>query len=65
VEQGLIEVPVTGEIGIMAAGLERFHGDPADRLIAATALQNSLNLLTADEKLLGYELAVIRVDARI
>jgi PIN domain nuclease of toxin-antitoxin system len=37
-EQGIIELPVTGEIGIKAAGLESFHGDPADRLIAATAL---------------------------
>jgi len=41
-EQGVIELPVTGEIGIKAAGLESFHGDPADRLIAATALQHSL-----------------------
>ena len=63
-EQGLIEVPVTGEIGIRAAGLEQFHGDPADRLIAATALQNSLTLITADEKLLKYKLAIARVDAR-
>jgi len=64
-EQGLIELPVTGEIGIKAAALERFHGDPADRLIAATALLHSLTLLTADEKLLVCPLAVTRLDARI
>jgi PIN domain nuclease of toxin-antitoxin system len=64
-EQGLIELPVTGEIGIKAAGLEQFHGDPADRLIAATALQHSLTLITADEKLLGCKLATARLDARI
>ena len=62
-EQGVIELPVTGEIGIKAAGLESFHGDPADRLIAATALQHSLTLLTADEKLLSCKLAVKRQNA--
>ncbi len=64
-EQGLIELPVTGEIGIKAAGLEPFHGDPADRLIAATALQHSLTLITADERLLTCQLAATRLDARI
>jgi PIN domain nuclease of toxin-antitoxin system len=65
IEQGLIELPVTGEIGIKAAGLEQFHGDPADRLIAATALLHSLTLITADEKLLNFKLATARLDARI
>jgi len=64
-KQGVIELPVTGKIGIKAAGLESFHGDPADRLIAATALQHSLTLLTADEKLLDCPLAVTRLDARM
>ena len=64
-EQGLIELPVTGEIGIKAAALEQFHGDPADRLIAATALRHSLTLITADEKLLNFKLATARLDARI
>ena len=62
-EQGVIELPVTGEIGIKAAGLESFHGDPADRLITATALQHSLTLLTADEKLLSCKLPVQRQNA--
>ena len=62
-EQGVIELPVTGEIGIKAAGLESFHGDPADRLIAATALQHSLTLLTADEKLLSCKLSIKRQNA--
>jgi len=64
IEQGVIELPITGEIGIKAAALESFHGDPADRLIAATALQHSLTLLTADEKLLNCQLAVPKLDAR-
>lgn len=65
IKQGLIEVPVTGETGITAAGLEQFHGDPADRLIVATALQNSLTLITADERLLDCELPMARLDARV
>ena len=62
-EQGVIELPVTGEISIKAAGLESFHGDPADRLIAATALQHSLTMLTADEKLLSCKLPMKRQNA--
>ena len=33
---GLVEIPVDGAIGIAAAQLD-LHGDPADRIIAATA----------------------------
>ena len=64
-EQGLIEVPVTGDIGIQASCFDGFQGDPADRLIAATALQNTAVLVTADERLLSCELAITRLDARI
>lgn len=62
-QQGLLELPLTGDIAIRAAELKSLHGDPADRLIAATALQHSLSLLTADEKLLNCKLAVKRYDA--
>ena len=64
-EQGLIEVPVTGDISIRAAGFDDFHGDPADRLIASTAVQNTASLLTADERLLNSKLAIRRLDARL
>ena len=64
-EQGLIEVPVTGDISIRAAGFDDFHGDPADLLIAATAVQNTASLLTADERLLDSKLAIKRLDARL
>ena len=37
-EQGMIEIAVDGETGIRAASLEKFHPDPADRIIVATAL---------------------------
>ena len=64
-EQGLVEIPVTGDIGIRADGFEDFHGDQADRLIAATALLNSATLLTADERLLNTEPTVKCLDARL
>ena len=37
-ELGIVEIPVSGEIGIVAAELEDFPPDPADRIIAATAM---------------------------
>ena len=63
VENGLNELPVTGEIAARAALLEPFHGDPADRIIMATALQHSLALLTADARLLGAGFPLTGIDA--
>jgi PIN domain nuclease of toxin-antitoxin system len=43
------------EIAIESSFLPgEFHGDPADRIIVATARINSLILLTRDEKILSY-----------
>ena len=64
-KMGLIELGVGGEIGIKAAGLAAFHGDPADRLIAATALQHLLTLVTADKKTLKTGLAVKVLNASL
>lgn len=46
-------LPVTAEIATVAGQLseEGFHGDPADRLIAATAIVNSCPLLTKDKRI--------------
>lgn len=47
--------PVTGEIAQLAGSFgEEMHGDPADRLIAATALVLNVPLVTADTKLRAY-----------
>lgn len=44
--------PVTDEIACMAGSFrDSMHGDPADRIIAATAHVLGFPLLTADEKL--------------
>lgn len=48
IESGLVEVTMTGEVDISTAALQNFHGDPADRIITATAHINGLVLLTAD-----------------
>lgn len=50
---GVTEIPIDGELAIQAAALPGFHGDPADRLIVATALQGHL-LITSDEEILSW-----------
>ncbi len=47
------EVAVDGEIGIVASRLSSLRGDPADRIIVATALCLRATLLTADQNLLS------------
>ena len=56
-------VPISPEIAILAAGLS-CHGDPADRLIIATALASDAVLVTRDAAILklassGKELRVL------
>ena len=63
-EQGIREVAVSGEIGIAAVGLAGLPGDPADRIIVATAMSVDATLLTADERLLRWRGKLRTVDAR-
>ena len=49
----MVEIPMDGKIGIRAASLDDFHGDPADRLIVATALAGH-RLTTADQRILDW-----------
>ena len=44
-------LPITAEIAELSQGTDFPNGDPADRLIAATALATRAPLVTADEKL--------------
>jgi len=62
---GLIEIPLRGTTAIRAAQLEHFHGDPADRMIMATAIENSASLVTADEKILSWDGFDHAIDARL
>jgi PIN domain nuclease of toxin-antitoxin system len=61
---GLLELPITGAIGLQAAALDDFHGDPADRLIVATALASTARLITADERILDWKKSLQCQDAR-
>ena len=62
-QQGLNEIAVTGGIGIIASELENFHGDPADRMIMATAIAHSATLVTADTNILKWKGQIQRHDA--
>ena len=61
-DQGLVEIPVDGAIAARAGLLADMHGDPADRLIVATALQGH-QLVTADRRILEWPGQLSRLDA--
>jgi PIN domain nuclease of toxin-antitoxin system len=62
---GVLEVAIDGTIGIEANELQNLHDDPADRLIAATALRLRASLITSDTKLLGWKGPLACIDARV
>jgi PIN domain nuclease of toxin-antitoxin system len=45
---------ISPAICIASSRLPEFHGDPADRLIVATALTLGLPLITADKKIIEW-----------
>ena len=52
---GVRIIPLTTEISVEATHLPgRFHGDPADRIIVASARQISASLLTRDRQIIDY-----------
>ena len=63
--QGIEEVPLSGDLAIESTALSGFPNDPADRIIAATAMSISGVLLTADGMILRWDGALDRQDARI
>lgn len=52
-DEGLIEIPVDGDIAFRAGLLAKIHVDPADRIIVATALEGH-RLMTADRQILEW-----------
>jgi len=62
---GIGELPLTGEIAILAGELDSLNGDPADRFIAATAIRHDATLVTADEKLLRWRHSLRRQNAEL
>ena len=61
--QGVVEIPVDGNIAVRAGLLQDIHGDPADRIIVATALEGH-RLVTADQRMLDWPGSLSRLDAR-
>jgi PIN domain nuclease of toxin-antitoxin system len=60
---GIREIPLTGDIAVLAAQIEGLNGDPADRIIAATAIIHEAALITAGQKLLRWRHPLKRQDA--
>ncbi len=52
-DEGLTEIQVAGDIASRAGLLAKIHGDPADRIIVATALEGH-RLMTADRQMLEW-----------
>lgn len=56
IRNGAREQVLDGEIATLAGELPDAHGDPADRMLVATAIVRGLTLVTADSVLLGWKL---------
>src|SRR5262249_10368432 len=55
IRNGAREQVLDGDIATLAGELPDAHGDPADRMLVATAITRGLTLVTADTVLLGWE----------
>ena len=62
-DRGLAEIPVNGGVAVRAGLLVGIRGDPADRIIVATALEGH-RLLTADPLILEWTGGLSSLDAR-
>ncbi len=60
---GLNELPIDGDVAVRAGLLPDLHGDPADRIIVATALAGH-SLVTSDRRILDWSGPLDRIDAR-
>ena len=60
---GWTEIPVNGEIAARAGALPNIHGDPADRIVVATAQEGHL-LVTSDRQILAWPGPLQCLDAR-
>jgi PIN domain nuclease of toxin-antitoxin system len=60
---GVRELPLTGDIALLAVELTGLHPDPADRFIVATAITHEATLMTADDALLTWRSKLRRQNA--
>ena len=61
---GLVEIPVTGDLAVRGGALSGIRGDPGDRLIVATALEGH-RLITSDTRILAWAGTLDRLSARV
>ncbi len=52
-------LPIDSRIAIRAADLPPIHDDPADRIIAATALHLGAPIVTKDQRLAAYDVRTV------
>lgn len=50
---GVMIAPLDAEIAALSCAIPGFHGDPADRLIVATAIHHGATLLTEDDQIVA------------
>ena len=62
--QGVVEIPVTGDLAARAGALEGIRGSPADRVIVATALEGH-RLVTSDTRILAWPGTLDRLNSRV
>lgn len=60
---GLTEIPIDGAIGVLSVNIAYPYGDPADRMIIATALHGGHQLATADRHILNWPGSLNRIPA--
>jgi PIN domain nuclease of toxin-antitoxin system len=53
-EPPVVLAPLTAEVSLASCRLKDFHGDPADRIIVATAIVSGIPLITADERIIRW-----------
>lgn len=52
---GVRLLPISSQIAVSSSFLpDGFHGDPADRIIVASAIASSATLITRDAQILAY-----------
>lgn len=55
----ITELPVTGRYAELTRLLPLHHRDPFDRMLIAQAMAEQLVLITADRRMLAYEVAIL------
>jgi len=58
-DAGFAELSISARHGVIAGALPPHHRDPFDRMLVAQAQSESLPLITNDERIAAYDVAVV------